>query len=101
MVVYSKKEKNVTENDPEECGEVYTLSAMKTDTRLFTSQHGGDRTTEDAIALFNDVEARQSTSSPIPVFTSDNWDAFEEGLVNVYGNLERRHTKESEEGHFL
>ena len=27
-------------------------------------------------------------SSPIPVFTSDNWDPFEEGLLNVYGKLE-------------
>jgi hypothetical protein len=30
----------------------------------------------------------QITHSPIPEFTSDNWDPFEEGLVNVYGYLE-------------
>ena len=30
----------------------------------------------------------RSASSPIPVFTSDDWDAFEEGLVNVYGKIE-------------
>ena len=61
---------------------------MKTDTRLFISHHEGDRTTEDAIDLFQDVERRRSIQSPIPVFTSDNWDSFEEGLVNAYGFLE-------------
>lgn len=38
--------------------------------------------------MFNDVERRRAISSPIPVFTSDDWDPFEEGLVNVYGYLE-------------
>lgn len=38
--------------------------------------------------LFNDIEKRRSIGSPIPVFTSDNWDPFEEGLLNVYGFLE-------------
>ena len=27
-------------------------------------------------------------SSPTPVFTSDDWDAFEEALINVYGKIE-------------
>ena len=44
-----------------------------------------------AINLFRDVERRRSIHSPIPVFTSDNWDPFEEGLVNVYGYLEAPH----------
>jgi hypothetical protein len=83
-----KKEKNVIDNDSDEYGDVYTLTAMKTDTRLFISHHEGGRTTEDAIDLFQDVERRRSIQSPIPVFTSDNWDSFEEGLVNVYGFLE-------------
>lgn len=38
--------------------------------------------------MFRDVERRRAIDSPIPVFTSDNWDPFEEGLVNVYGFLE-------------
>jgi len=38
--------------------------------------------------LFSDVERRRAINSPIPVFTSDDWDPFEEGLVNVYGFLE-------------
>ncbi|MDI9395002.1 MAG: hypothetical protein QM426_06135 [Euryarchaeota archaeon] len=29
-----------------------------------------------------------SPSSPIPVFTSGDWNAFEEALVNVYGKIE-------------
>ena len=83
-----KKEKNVTNSDPESYGDVYTLTAIKTDTRLFICHHEGDRSTEAAINLFRDVERRRSICSPIPVFTSDNWDSFEEGLVNVYGYLE-------------
>jgi IS1 family transposase len=83
-----KKEKNVTNSDPEGYGDVYTLTAIKTDTRLFICHHEGDRSTEAAINLFRDVERRRSICSPIPVFTSDNWDSFEEGLVNVYGYLE-------------
>lgn len=83
-----KKEKNLQANDSDELGDIYTLTAMKPDTRLFVSHHDGGRTTEDAIALFRDVEQRRSIHSPIPVFTSDNWDAFEEGLVNIYGYLE-------------
>ncbi len=83
-----KKEKNVTNNDSDGCGDVYSLTAMKTDTRLFISHHEGNRTTDDAIDLFHDVEKTRSIHSSIPVFTSDNWDSFEEGLINVYGFLE-------------
>jgi hypothetical protein len=55
---------------------------------LFISHQEGERSTENAIRLFNGVERRRAVDSPIPVFTSDNWDSFEEGLVNVYGFLE-------------
>ena len=48
----------------------------------------GKRTANDCIELFRDVERRRAIDSPIPVFTSDNWDPFEEGLLNVYGFLE-------------
>lgn len=83
-----KKEKNVIDSDPEDCGDVYTLTAIKTETRLFISHHEGDRSTGAAINLFGDVERRRAIHSPIPVFTTDNWDPFEEGLVNVYSYLE-------------
>jgi hypothetical protein len=55
---------------------------------LFISHQEGERSTENAIRLFNGVERRRAVDSPIPVFTSDNWASFEEGLVNVYGFLE-------------
>ena len=86
-----KKEKNITDSDPKGCGDVYTLTAINTETRLFICHHEGDRSTDAAISLFKDVERRRSIHSPIPVFTSDNWDPFEEGLVNVYGYLETPH----------
>jgi len=36
----------------------------------------------------HDIEKKRSIHSSIPVFTSDNWDSFEEGLINIYGSLE-------------
>jgi IS1 family transposase len=78
----------VTEEDSEEYGDVYSLTAIKSNTRLFLFHHEGKRSAEDAIDLFREVEKMRDASSPIPVFISDDWDAFEEGLVNVYGKLE-------------
>ena len=71
-----------------EYGDVYSLTAIKPNTRLFLSHHEGKRTAEDCIEFFNDIERRRAIDSPIPVFTSDNWDPFEEGLLSVYGFLE-------------
>ena len=50
--------------------------------------HEGKRSTEDAIELFTGVEKMRNASSPVPVFISDDWDAFEEGLINIYGKME-------------
>jgi hypothetical protein len=55
---------------------------------LLLFHHEGKRSTEDAIELFTGVEKMRNASSPIPVFTSDDWDPFEEGLINVYGKIE-------------
>jgi len=71
-----------------EYGDVYSLTAIKPDTRLFLSHHEGKRTIDDCVEFFGDIERRRAIDSPIPVFTSDNWDPFEEGLLNVYGFLE-------------
>jgi hypothetical protein len=79
-----KKEKNIKDSDPVDHGDVYSLTAIKPDTRLFISHHEGKRTAEDAKELFKDIERRRSITSPIPVFTSDNWSPLEEGLVYVY-----------------
>lgn len=76
------------DDDPEECGDVYSLTAIKSDTRLFLCHREDGRTAEDAAKLFDIVKAMSSKSSPIPVFTSDNRDPFEEGLLNVYGIFE-------------
>jgi IS1 family transposase len=79
-----KKEKNLLDSDRLEFGDAYSLTAMKPDTRLFISHHEGKRTSGDAQELFRDVERKRSISSSIPVFTSDNWSPFEEGLISVY-----------------
>jgi IS1 family transposase len=62
---------------------------MKTDTRLFISHHEGDRTSEDATELFEDIEKKRNPDSQIPLFISDEWDPFEEALLNVYGTPEQ------------
>ena len=49
MVIYKKKQKNVTDNDPNEYGDVYTLTAMESDTKLFISHHEGGRSTDNAV----------------------------------------------------
>ena len=67
---------------------MYSLTAIKSDTRLLLCHHEGKRSTQDAIELFTEVEKMRSAYSPIPVFTSDDWDAFEEALLNVYGKIE-------------
>ena len=67
------------------------MTAIKPDTRLFLSHCEGKRTAEDCTRLFSDIEKRRAIDSPIPVFTSDNWDPFEEGLLNVYGFIEMPH----------
>jgi hypothetical protein len=79
-----KKERNLDDSDPLDYGDNYSLTAIKPDTRLFISHHEGKRTAEDAIELFKDIEQKRSITSPIPVFTSDNWSPFEEGLAYVY-----------------
>jgi len=76
------------QEDSEESGSVYSLTAIKSDTRLFLIHHEGKRSAEDAIKLFEEIEKIRDVSSPIPVFVSDDWDAFEEGLINVYGQIE-------------
>ena len=39
--------------------------------------------------MFNDLESKRSNTSPIPLFTSDDWDPFELALLNIYGSLEQ------------
>jgi hypothetical protein len=62
---------------------------MEANTRLFISHHEGGRTTEDAIELFEDLERKRNPDSQMPLFISDDWDAFEEALLYVYGQVEQ------------
>ena len=89
MELHQKKEENVTEEDSAECGDCYTLTAMEPGTRLWISHHEGHRTTDDATELFEDIEKKRNSDSEIPLFISDDWDAFEEGLLEVYGKVEQ------------
>lgn len=87
MGIYKKKEKNLKSGE-KELGDCYSLTAIKPKSRLFLSHREGGRTIEDAIALFTDIEAKRALNSAIPVFTTDEWDAFETALVQVYGTIE-------------
>jgi len=53
----------VNDEDSEECGDVYSLTAIKSDTRLFLFHHEVKCSTEDAIELFNAVEKMRNASS--------------------------------------
>lgn len=83
-----KKQRNLRDSDPLDYGDTYSLTAIKPDSRLFISHHEGKRTASDAEELFKDIERKRSITSQIPVFTSDNWNPFEEGLVYVYSFTE-------------
>ncbi len=65
------------------------MTAMEPGTRLWISHHEGGRTTNDAAELFEDIEKKCNPDSEIPLFISDDWDAFEDGLVKVYGKVEQ------------
>ncbi len=80
-----KKQKNVSIHDPEGVGDVYSLTATSAESRLLICHHEGGRTIEDAIALFTELEQKRAMSSPLPVFVSDDWDAFANALLKVYG----------------
>ncbi|MCX6665009.1 MAG: hypothetical protein NT038_02955 [Euryarchaeota archaeon] len=62
---------------------------MKPGTRVFLTHIKGTRTTENYVALFSDVEHKRWLQSPLPVFTSDNWDPSKDALLRVYGVLEQ------------
>lgn len=68
---------------------MYTSTAMKPGTRVFLSHIEGTRTTEDYTALFSDIEQKRRLQSPLPVFTSDNWDPIKDSLLRVYGVIEQ------------
>jgi hypothetical protein len=62
---------------------------MEADTRVFISHYEGKRTADDAIELFTDLERKRNPDGQIPLFISDEWDPFEEALLNVYGKAQQ------------
>lgn len=80
-----KKTKNVSIHDPNGVGDVYSLTSTSAESRLLICHHEGGRTIEDAIALFTELEQKRAKSSLLPVFISDDWDAFANALLEVYG----------------
>jgi len=61
------------------------LVAQKAKTKLVISHHVGGRALEDAVELLTDMENRRDKSTELPIFTSDDWDAYKNALVEVYG----------------
>ena len=52
-------------------------------TKLVISHHIGGRAHEDAVELLTDIENRRDKSTELPIFTSDDWDAYK--MLEVYG----------------
>ncbi|MGB3459472.1 MAG: hypothetical protein WBB08_09320 [Halobacteriota archaeon] len=61
------------------------MVAQEAKTKLVTSHHVGRRALEDAVELLTDMENRRDKSTELPIFTSDDWDAYKNALVEVYG----------------
>ncbi|MFX0090501.1 MAG: hypothetical protein ACFFBD_01965 [Candidatus Hodarchaeota archaeon] len=68
-------------------GDLYSLTAIKTDTRLFLCHTEGNRSAENARRLFEALKQCQTVEASPLLIASDNWKAFEEGLMEVYGIL--------------
>jgi len=83
--IYKKKDKNLKPDDPDEVGSKYVLVAQEAKTKLVTSYHVGGRAREDAVELLTDLENQRDKSPELPIFTSDEWDAYKNALVDVYG----------------
>ena len=64
------------------------LIAQDPGSKLVISHREGGRATEDAVELFEDVESRRDQGIGLPLFMSDEWDAYAEGLLKVYGEFE-------------
>lgn len=69
-------------------GNHYSLTAIDADSRLFISHQEYLRDADTAERLFLDIEKRRDINTAIPAFTSDEWNAFKEGLIRVYSTVE-------------
>ena len=85
MDICKKKDKNLKPDDPDEVCTKYVLVAQEAKTKLVTSYHVGRRAFEDAVELLAEMESRRDKSTELPIFTTDDWDAYKNALVEVYG----------------
>lgn len=65
-------------------GTKWVLIAQDAETKLVISHHEGNRDFEDSVELIQDVERKRDTNAELPIFTSDDWDAYKNALVEVY-----------------
>ncbi len=65
-------------------GTKWVLIAQDAETKLVISHHEGNRDFEDSVELIKDVERKRDTNTELPIFTSDDWDAYKNALVEVY-----------------
>lgn len=84
MGFHKKKQKNVKDGE-EDVGDLYSHTSISVPTRLLIGHVEGPRDSDTAELLFTDIERKRDANTPLPVFTSDNWDPFAEGLLRVHG----------------
>src|SRR5450756_324575 len=86
MDICKKKTKNLNpEDDCEKVGTKWVLIAQEAKTKLIISHHEGKRDFEDSVELIEDVEKKRDKSTELPIFTSDDGDAYKNALLEVYG----------------
>jgi hypothetical protein len=66
-------------------GTKWVLIAQEAKTKLILSHHEGKRDFEDSVELIEDLEKKRDKSTELPIFTSDDWDAYKNALIEVYG----------------
>jgi hypothetical protein len=81
----SKKKKGTAAGE----GEKYALMACDPESKLWLSKHLGSRVSEDWEALFRDLASRLDEARPLPLITSDDWDAIKEALERVFSHEEK------------
>ncbi|HJH27301.1 MAG TPA: hypothetical protein C5S37_11180 [Methanophagales archaeon] len=63
----------------------FLLVAQEAKTKLVASHHVGGRAFEGAVEMLAEMGNRRDKSTELPIFTTDDWDAYKNALVEVYG----------------
>ena len=69
-------------------GDVYSFTALKTDTRLFLCHVEGDRSRDHAHQLFQQLEQLRNPESDLPLVASDGGKPFKQAMLDIYGRQE-------------